>query len=40
MNHAIQPQRVDYHFQTPEGERRGSYHLWECRGSTPEQTNP
>ena len=33
----IEPQRIDYRFQTPEGERRGSYHLWSCQGSTPER---
>ena len=37
MTSDIQPQRIDYHFQTPEGDRRGSYHLWACQGTTPER---
>ena len=32
-----QPERIDYHYQSPEGTRRGSYHLWPCQGNTPER---
>lgn len=33
----IQPERIDYRYQTQEGEHQGSYHLWDCQGTTPER---
>ncbi len=37
MPQTAQPTRVSYTYQSPEGEKQGSYHCWPCTGSTPER---